>query len=242
MITRLLLCLCLANSVSCAANDTILSKYRSISVSGTASVQVPVDVIVWTLVIADSDRDMLAAKRRNDERVRAVIGLRTELGLKAGDVETGQVSIRREFEQDEQGRQGAFKHFTISRAIVVRQRDLEQFDLFLEKFVATAQPDVTFEFQYTRIQDARAETRRKALQAAQEKAAALARVVGAKLGRVLRIDEHLAAPLGGGGGGGGGYSLTLIGDPGFQADVPSSTFVPGQIDERITIYAIFSLK
>jgi Protein of unknown function (DUF541) len=126
--------------------------------------------------------------------------------------------------------------------VVVRQRDLERFDQFLEKFVVTAQPEVDFEFQSSRIQEIRAETRLKALQAAREKAAALAKTVGAKLGRVLKTDEHVPvfAGVGGGGGAGGGLALGL--DPGFQADSPGGTFLPGPMDVRVTIYAAFELQ
>ena len=199
-------------------------------------------MILWTLEISDSDKDMLAAKGRNDQRVNAILGLRTDLGLKEGDLETGQVSIRREYEQEQQGQRGAFKHFTISRTILVRQHDLERFDQFLQKFVASAQPEVDFEFQSSRLQIVRAETRLKALQAAREKAAALAKVVGMKLGKVVKIDEHMPIFVGGGGGGGGGGGLTLGVDPGFQADVPGGTFVPGPMDVSITIYAAFELE
>jgi uncharacterized protein YggE len=215
---------------------------RTISVSGTAVTHTPPDMIVWSLEIADSDKDMLAAKRSNDQRVKAILGLRKDLRLKEADLETGQVSIRREYEHDQQGHPGAFKHFTISRSILVRQHDLERFDDFLEKFVASAQPEVNFEFQSTRIQEVRAETRLKALQAAREKAAALARAIGAKLGKVLKVDEHVPIFVGGGGGGLGGGSGFTLGDPGFEADLPGGTFVPGPMDVRITIYAAFELE
>jgi len=228
-------------ALSALAAEKDIANRRTISVSGTAVAHTPPDVIAWTLEISDSDKDMLAAKRRNDQRVKAILGLRKDLGLKEGDLETGQVRIGREYEQDQQGHQGAFKHFTISRTMLVRQHDLERFDQFLEKFVASAQPDVYFEFQSTRIQEVRAETRLKALQAAREKAAALAKVVGANLGKVVKVDEHVPIFVHGSGGGGGG-GLRLGVDPGFEADAPGGTFVPGPMDVRVTIYAAFELE
>jgi uncharacterized protein len=78
----------------------------STSVSGTAVAHPRADLIVWTLGISDSDKDMLAAKARNDHRVKAILGLRKELDLSESDFETGQVSIHREYEQDEHGHQG----------------------------------------------------------------------------------------------------------------------------------------
>lgn len=242
MRTTLALSACVLIALTGCTAQRSISNRRSISVSGTAVIHTPPDVIVWTLDISDFDKDMLAAKRRNDQRVKAILGLRTVLELKEGDLETGQVSIRRDYEQDKQGVRGAFKHFVISRTILVRQHDWERFDHFLETFVASAQPEVDFEFQSTRIQEARAEARLKALHAAREKAAALAMVVGAKLGKVVKVDEHLPVFAGGAGGGGGGGGATLGADPGFPADLPGGTFVPGQMDVSITIYAVFELE
>ena len=241
--TTLTLCACVMVALTGLTAERNIANRRTISVSGTAVTHTPPDMIVWTLEVSDSDKDMLAAKRRNDQRVKAILALRKDLGLKESDLETGQVSIRREYEQDQQGHRGAFKHFTISRTILVRQHELERFDQFLEKCVASAQPEVDFEFQSSRIQEVRAETRLKALQVAREKAAALAKAVGAKLGKVLKVDEHVPIFVGGGiggGGGGGGFAVGI--DPGFQADLPGGTFVPGPMDVRLTIYAAFELE
>jgi len=59
---------------------------------------------------------------------------------------------------------------------------------------------------------------------------------------VLKIDEHVPLFVGGADGGGGGAGFALGIDPGFQADLPSGTFVPGPMDVRVTIYAAFELE
>ena len=125
---------------------------------------------------------MRAANRSNDQKVKTILGLRKNLGIQEGDLETGEVSIYREYERDQHGNQGAFKHFAVSRAITIRQHDFARFDEFLEKFVARATPEFKVEFQSTRMQELRAETRLKALQIAKDKAAAMAKVLGAQLG------------------------------------------------------------
>ena len=81
------------------------------------------------------------------------------------------------------------------------------------------------------------------MQIAKEKAAALAKVVGARLGEALKIDEHWptlsqSGGIGGGGGGFGGYDLGAQLEP----DVQASTLVPGELDVRVTVYATFELK
>src|SRR6266404_4748120 len=213
---------CLTLTLTGLSADKSIANRRTISVSGTAVTHTTPDLIVWHLDVSDFDKDMLAAKRSNDQKIKAILVLRKELGIKEGDLETGEVSIRREYEHDERGHQGAFKHYAISRTVLVRQRDFGRFDGFLQKFVSTAAPEFSIEFQSTRIQDVRAETRLKALQIAKEKAAALAKVVGARLGEALKIDEHWptlsqSGGIGGGGGGFGGYDLGAQLEPDVQA-------------------------
>lgn len=225
------------------AADEPLTDRRTISVSGTAVTQAKPDLILWHVDIQDFDKDLLAAKRTNDHRVRAIIGLREDLGLLEADIETGQVRIRREYERDEQGHQGAFKHFSISRSVLLRQRDLDRFDEFLQKLVESAAPEFFLEFQSTRIQELRAEMRLKALRIAREKAEALAGVVGARLGEALKIDEHLPTSVQGGlGGGGGGFAMSAydIGER-LEPDIGISTFMPGPLDIRVTVFATFEL-
>ena len=163
---------------------------RSISVSGTAEMQTAPDQIVWRISLADTDKDLLAAKKRNDEKVKAVIRLREVLGIAEGDLETEHVSVSREYERDQHGYQRAFKHFLVSRSVTIRQRDLKRFDTFLDTLVATAQMEVSFSYESSRIHEIRTETRLKALKVAKDKAAAMAEAVGAKLGRVLTINER----------------------------------------------------
>lgn len=223
------------------ADKNLLAR-RTISVSGTAVSRAAPDLIVWHFQVSDFDKDMLAAKRRNDERLKAILGLRKELGIQENDMETGQVSIHRIYEQDQQGRTGEFKHFQISRTVLVREHDFNRYDEFLEEFVAKAAPEFVVEFQSTRIQEVRAETRLKALQAAREKAAALAKVVGARLGEVLRVDEHWPTTASQGGGGGGGFGGAYDFGAQLEPDVPQRTLLPSDLEVRITIFATFELK
>jgi len=214
---------------------------RTISVSGTAVTRTPPDLILLHLTISDFDTDMLAAKNRNDQKVKAILALRNQLGIQEGDLETGQISIRRVYDQDERGRQGAFRHFLVNRTMLVRQRDFKRFDEFLEKFVASATPEFEIEFQSTRLQEARAQTRLKALQLAKEKAAALANIVGARLGEALTVDEHWPV-LSQGGFGGGGFGTTYDLGAQLEPDTSATTLVPGDLEVRVTIYVTFELK
>ena len=213
------------------------SPVRSIAVSGTVETKTAPDQIVWRISLADTDKAMREAKARSDEKVKSVIALREKLGVGEGDFETGRVSIRREYERDQHGRRADFKHFIVSRSVTIRQRDLKRFDEFLDALVSSAEMEVSFSFKSSRIHEIRAETRLKALQAAQDKAAAMAKVVGAKLGPAVTVNEHAQ----------GGRRQSPASNSAFvqstpTVDLATDRFVPGAISVQVTVYATFELE
>lgn len=210
---------------------------RSISVSGTVETKTAPDLIVWRIVLTDTDKSMRKAKGKNDAKIESVIALRGKLGVGDGDIETGSVRIRRVYENDERGNRGAFRHFAITRSVTIRQRDLKRFDEFLDALVSSADMDVSFSFQTSRLHEIRAETRLRALRVAKEKAEAMAEAVGAELGRVITINENAQ---------GGQRAVTTSNNKFIQStpsvDLATDKFIPGAMSVRVTVYATFELK
>ncbi|MDK1020461.1 MAG: SIMPL domain-containing protein [Candidatus Hydrogenedentes bacterium] len=217
-----------------SAHDEV--SLRSISVSGTVETKTAPDQIVWRITLTDTDKDMRKAKARNDAKIESVIALREKLDVGDEDIATGSVNIRREYERDQHGDRGDFKHFLISRSVTIRQRDLKRFDEFLDALVSSAEMDVGFSFDSSRIHEIRAETRLKALRAAKDKAEALVQVVGSKLGRVLTIDEYAQgrrwqSPA----------SNMMVVQSRPSVDLASEKFVPGAMSVQVTVYATFEI-
>jgi hypothetical protein len=210
---------------------------RQISVSGTVETKMSPDRVFWAINLRDTHKILAEAKRRNDEKVKAVLALRDKLKLGQGDLETGQVSISREYEQTRSGERGDFKHFVVSRSLSIRQRDLRQFDQFLDALVASTDMEVGFNLESSRAQQLRAEARLKALEVARNKAAAMAAALGAKLGRVLKIEEHAQREPWQ-----DGTSNTSIQPSAPSVDLGSETFVPGALSVRATVYVTFELQ
>lgn len=211
---------------------------RSISVTGTVVTTTAPDVIVWSLHLAHTDKTMKAAKHENDEHVKRVLALRDELGIGKGDLETGYLNIEREYERDKHGYRGAFKHFSVRRSITIRQRDLKRFDEYLDRLVNSAEMEVSFSYEATGIHQVREQTRLRAIGAARQKAVAMAKAAGAKLGNVLMIREH--PPTSSGGMALSNASAINVSSP-PTPDAGSETFVPGALQVRITVYATFEL-
>jgi len=210
---------------------------RSISVSGTAETQVAPDHAVWSITLVDTDKNIKAAKARNDEKLKSLMALRERLGLAEGDFEAGNLGISREFERDERGNPVEFRHFAVRRHVRIRQWDLARLDEFADALLASSEMEVGFGLESSRVLEVRAETRLRALQAAKDKAAAMALVAGAKLGRVLTIEEYPKN--------GPAYSpfANAIGiEAASVLDVASEQFVPGGIPVKVTVYATFELE
>jgi len=210
---------------------------RQISVSGTVEAHAAPDQVLWQISLRDTDKNLNEAKRLNDQKVKAVLALREKLKVAEGDLETGQVSIYREYERTQRGDRGDFKYFVVSRSVTIRQRDLKRFDDFLNALVASADMEVSFNLESSRIQELRAQTRLKALQVARDKADAMATALGAKLGQVLKIEEYQPQAPG-----------SIASNANFSVssaptiDQGSETFVPGAISARVTVYVTFELQ
>ena len=230
IIMTVILILLFGTIASAAEESTI----RSISVSGTVETKTAPDHIVWQITLTDTDKDMITAKMRNDEKVKAVVALRDNLDIAEGDLETGQVSVTREYERNTR----EFIHFLVRRRVTIRQRDLKRFDEFLDSLVSSAEMEMNFSFESSRIYEVRAETRLKALEAAKEKATAMAGVVDAKIGKVLTINEH---PQVSGVTSMFSNAAVIQSRPPEIVDSASDKFVPGAITVRITVYAMFEL-
>jgi uncharacterized protein YggE len=212
-------------------------RLRTISVTGTVETRVAPDHIVWSIDLRDADPDIGAAKQASDEKTEAIVGLRDQLGIEEGDIETGHVRIQKAYNRDEHGRQTSFKEFVVTRNITIRQRDLKRFDEYLDTLVSSADIEVNFRLATSELQEVRAATRLDALRMAKKKAADMAEVVGAKLGPALTIRERERSTS----------SLEYDGTNGTvtisepSIELATARFVPGALTVKISVDATFEL-
>jgi uncharacterized protein YggE len=96
-------------------------------------------------------------------------------------LQTGFVSVNREYDRDERGERGNFKHFVVSRGVTILQRDLQRFNEFLETLVSSTDMEAYFVLETSRLRETRAESHLKALRAAKEKAAGMAETLGPRV-------------------------------------------------------------
>ena len=127
----------------------------------------------------------------------------------------------------------------IDRSVTIRQREMDRFDEYFSKLVSSAEMEVNVGFESSAVYDIREQTRLKALRIARHKAEGMANELGAKLGKVLTIDEHRqsAFPF-------NPMSNASFFDPGNRPEVDTSggTFAPGAIEVRVTVYVTFAIE
>ena len=210
-----------------------------ISVTGTAVTRTVPDEALWNITINEFDQTPLPPKNRSDEKLKTILGLAKELGVAPEDIQSGSLSIRREYERDENGREQTFKHYAVNRHVTLRQRDLARFDEFASKLLTAGEMEVSFNLQSSKIHELRAETRLEAMRLAKQKADAMCREVGATTGRALRIEEYKDRDRGF-----DAFSnnAVLFDRGGVQAaDLTQGTFAPGAIEVRVTVYVDFEI-
>ena len=219
---------------------------RTIAVTGTVETQIAPDIIVWNIMLRDLNKDFAAVKTVSDEKMKKVVALREKLKIPEADFQTGPLSVERVYEprpgtSSAQGdERGEFKGYSMRRSITVTQRDLKQFDKYFDTLLGSTDMEVSYFYDASKKYDVRKETRLKALAAAREKAAAMAEALGAKLGRVMTINEN----SGDRGMGMANFTSNNSYDarPPLAVDTATERFVPGSMTERVSVNATFELE
>jgi uncharacterized protein YggE len=174
-----------STSPVCAQEDS--RHQRSISVSGTAEVQVLPDEAVLTLAIDSTDKDLSVAKTQNDSRVRKLITLAKDAGVEAKHIQTSALTMAPEYSEEKIPK---FLGFKVSQTLVVELMDLSKYDALMTNVLRAGVNRVDgLQFVVSEPRKYRDEARSKALTAAREKAVAMAAVLGQTIGKPVEINE-----------------------------------------------------
>ena len=235
--SRLALVLCLIPIAAVTAEDKLSP--RHVSVTGTAVSRVQPDIVVWSVNVRRTHRDLAQAQASCDDGVKKILAIKTDLKLKPEDVQTGYLSIQKIYDRDQYGNQTSFKHFEVVRTITLRQKDTTKFDEVLTKLTDAAD-SASYHLESSEYLTIRTKTRLDAVKAAREKALAMTELLGAKLGRALVIEE----PKESWGRSGINNFNNSVASEGRNAEPGSApgTFAPGSIEVRVSIDVTFEIE
>jgi uncharacterized protein YggE len=162
---------------------------RLITVIGDAEVRVAPDEAILTLGVETWDKDLIIAKKQNDERVKKILALAKKYKIDSKNVQTDQIKIEPRYKEGY--RREDFIGFFVSKNVVFTLQDIAKFEEVLSNALQLGANYVRdVQFRTTKLKDYREEARVLALKAAREKAKAMAKELGQKVGRPLAIVEE----------------------------------------------------
>ncbi len=227
-------------------NVTTTPEPPQISVSGEATVKVVPDEVILSIGVNTSDATVKAAKQRNDEAIQAVQAAALANGVEAKNIQSDYLSIDPRYDDSYLRRHLA--SVVAHRSVVIRLRDISRYDQLLGAVVEVGANTIHgVTFQTTELRKYRDEARRLALQAAKEKAIAMAATLDKQIGMPLGIEEEQIHSWSsyywpGAMGGFAGQSQNVVSNQGPQASEPEGTVAPGQISVSARVRVRFLLR
>jgi len=237
----------IAITYSCAARAPVGEAElapRTIAVSGTADVHVVPDEVVLTFGVESFDRDLSRARKDNASASSRVLEVARGAGVEERHLHTDHISVRPRYDHYDPGK---LQGYEVQQTIIVSLQDLEHFEAVLTGSLEAGANHVhRVEFRTSELRTHKDEARELAVQAAREKAAAMAAELGQEVGEPLEVAEQPTDWWSGYGSwwGWGGRSYTLANcsmeAPGSAGEGTGSV-APGQITITGSVQVRFEL-
>ena len=174
-------------TVSMAADNTCDSN-RTVNVSGTAVVNVTPDRALIQLGVQSNGATPSDVKFLNTHTIEDVIDRIKSFGIDAKDIHTDRYIVRPIY-QDYNSLN--IKGYRIDNVVAVTLRDVDKVsDVIVGTLEAGANEVIDVQLYTSELRKYRDQAREMAMQAASEKAQALAKTAGAETGCVLTINEN----------------------------------------------------
>lgn len=241
---NILLIFAIALSASSAQAQDAVNR-PLITVTGQAEVRVPPDEVVFTLEVEWVDQDVLVAKKKTDESVKAVFAIARDNRVNADDVRTSYISVEPKYNTDDldyEARRSVkrvFIGYEVSKTIAIRLRDISRFDPLLSDVLKAGVTKLSnVEFRDSQIRQHKDQARAMAIRAAREKATLLAGEIGQRIGPAYSITE--ASPRFAANSMMQNNTTVISGD--LSASESESAIAPGLISVTAQVTVSFELK
>lgn len=205
---------------------------RTITVSGTARVELVPDEACIELVLASRDASMPTAHTRLSEGLTALLAdLRSQSELR---VEQGAVRYAPNYESDGMGRSRLVGHVATAQ-VNVRTRDFARIPDVVGRAAARGLDRVDVVFYATDLVARKAAVRTQALEAARAKADAMASTLGVSLGEVVTIAEGESRTN-------ATIEIANYAAPAATDAVPDAPAPPGAIPLTMSVAVVYRLR
>lgn len=218
---------------------------RLVTTTGEAEVLVVPDEVVLTLGVETSDVDLRKAKQQNDAIVSAVLAAAQANGVEPKHLQTDHISIEPRYRDSYEQRD--FIGYFVRQTIVVTLKDIAKFDVLLTDALEAGATHVHgIQFRTTELRKHRDAARARAIQAAREKAVALAGELGQEVGQPHEIREDQSGwwswynTLWGGRA--SMMTQNVIQEGGGASSETETTLAPGQISVTARVTVSFEME
>ena len=231
---------------SAAVGGADTSGPRTVTATGDAEVRVAPDEVVVTLGVQTEDPKLDAAKSQSDDIVRRVLERLQGFGIPAGHIQTEYIGISPLYDYPSYA-MPRLKGYSVQKTIVVTLSDLARFEELLSAVLEAGANYVhNVEFRTTELRKYRDEARALAIQAAREKATALAGELDQALGEPVTITEEQNSSrswygYGWGSSWSGNMSQNVVVETGESTLAEGATVAPGQITVNARVSVAFAL-
>jgi uncharacterized protein YggE len=224
----------LSASLATASAQENVPRPRLISVVGTAEINVAPDEVILSLSVESRDKVLTAAKQQNDASAKKVMALASDVGIGAKDIRTSALRMNPMYSDDRSPR---FLDYEVSQRIVITLRDLTKYETLMTRLLEAGITRVNgISFEVDRTRTYKDEARTKALQAAKEKAVAMAAELGQTVGKPWEISEQNSDnPY-------NGMLANSISSNSERAEPQESTVAPGQVTISASVRVSFQLE
>jgi uncharacterized protein len=216
-----------------AAEVQIQATGPVIELAVTESVSTDPDLVNLDAGVTTFAATAVASMRQNATAMTAVIDRIEALGIDRDDIQTSGISLNAEYEWDEATRSQRFRGYRVSNRVNVKLRDVDQTGQVLDELVAAGATDLGgISFGIDDPTAAQEQARTAAVESANQRAMAYARMAGYTGVRLLEISE-MTAPS---------FPQPMFRTAELQsADAASTPVRPGQVDASVTVGVKFEM-
>ena len=184
---RVLMALLLMCSALAAADDA-----HYIAVNAEGWIEAEPDMLTLDVVVRQTGEDVAELQLQVDRLTRQVVAAALEQGVEKDDIDSARISIQPEYDWKASSR--IYRGQSVQRNISITLRDTSRYG---ELVMAVSRHDVERMGQpslgHSAIEELRLAALDRALAQGRVRAERIAAGIGAKLGQVIRVEEHVAA-------------------------------------------------
>jgi uncharacterized protein len=209
---------------------------RIISVTGTAEIKVVPDEVVLMLGVDSRDKDLTVAKADNDQRMRKLLSLAHSAGVDTKNIQTSALTMDPEYSEEKTPR---LLGYHVAQGFTVTLTDLSKYEDLMTSFLKTGVNRVDgINFVVGEPKKHREKARLEAVQAAREKASAMAAQLGQSIGKPWEITEESPNDYSRG----GMNANFLVMEKRVLAEPDGSTVAGGQVTIQASVRVSFLLE